>query len=196
MQLEAARKLAEETVAWMRPFCERVEIAGSIRRVRPTVKDLEIVAVPRRETRPGADLFATEGPVNALFEDWAHTACIGGHLEWIKPGTSEVISWEPKPDGRYWAALIDGQVKLDLFLTSELNFGLIYLIRTGSAEFSKAVVTHARQIGMRSSYGELIGRQGIIPTPEEADVFRALGLEWVEPERRTGPEAVRQRAAR
>lgn len=39
MQLNQARELAANLVEQMRPYCERVEIAGSIRRHKPEVAD-------------------------------------------------------------------------------------------------------------------------------------------------------------
>jgi DNA polymerase/3'-5' exonuclease PolX len=45
--LAAARKLAEETRDYLREFCTRVEIAGSVRREKAMVGDIELVYVPR-----------------------------------------------------------------------------------------------------------------------------------------------------
>lgn len=49
----------------MKPFCEKVRVAGSIRRGKPEVKDIELVAIPKWENRQSADfLFAQSEPVN------------------------------------------------------------------------------------------------------------------------------------
>lgn len=200
MELGRARKLAERLRTEMAPFCARVEVAGSIRRGRPEVKDLELVATPNWGEQPGADLFGTPEPVNLLYQ-WAlgqkaSGSDYGRELTWIKPGTNEIVPWQPKPDGKYWRAVLAEGIKLDLFLTAAEQFGIIYLIRTGSAEFSQAVVTHAKRIGKPCHDGALRESASIvaaaIPTPEESDVFRALGLQSVPPEKRTGPEAVRR----
>ncbi len=47
MPLDYATEIAEKTLAQLEPYCERIEIAGSIRRKRPEVKDVEIVLIPR-----------------------------------------------------------------------------------------------------------------------------------------------------
>lgn len=47
MEHSAALKIAEGLVCEFGPYCERVEIAGSIRRGKAEVGDIEIVAVPR-----------------------------------------------------------------------------------------------------------------------------------------------------
>lgn len=47
-----ALAVAEELVAALRPACERLEIAGSLRRGKAEVGDVEILFVPRVEERP------------------------------------------------------------------------------------------------------------------------------------------------
>jgi len=47
MELEKAQKIANEIKALLEPHCWEVEIAGSIRRQRPWVNDIDIVLVPR-----------------------------------------------------------------------------------------------------------------------------------------------------
>ena len=75
---------------------------------------------------------------------------------------------------------------MDIFLASERNFGAIELIRTGSAEFSEAVVTHAKRIGrpMKDGFFHIAGVE--IETSTEQSVFDLLSLEFVRPEKRTG----------
>jgi DNA polymerase/3'-5' exonuclease PolX len=91
-----------------------------------------------------------------------------------------------KPDGKYWRGLVDEQIKLDLFIAGADNFGIIYVIRTGSAEFTTALVTHAKRIGVPSVDGYLTRNGERLATPEERDVFNVLNLEYVEPEMRRG----------
>ena len=50
MKYEEALKIAEEVKALLAPHCLRIEIAGSIRRKKPEVKDIEIVAYPSPTT--------------------------------------------------------------------------------------------------------------------------------------------------
>lgn len=46
MKLKDANLIAEKYLAILKPFCKRIEIAGSIRREKPEVKDIELVAIP------------------------------------------------------------------------------------------------------------------------------------------------------
>ncbi len=198
---DCARALLDE----MRPYCERCHIAGSVRRRKPECKDIEIVAVPRwKREHDLASLFVESVSVNLLFR-WAQQSAV----KWIKPGVSEVVSWTIKPVGKYWRGLLSSGIKLDLFLASPDNFGLIYLIRTGAAEFSSAILGYAKNHTPyqteRSYYDEhrlkgetesyLVERATghRVLTPEESDVFALLGLEYVEPQLRLDGRAIRRK---
>lgn len=109
-------------------------------------------------------------------------------MQWIKPGVPDVVPWRPKPDGKYWRGLLPSGAKLDLFLTTPEGWGIILLIRTGSAEFSQAVVTHAKRIGRPVENGRLTIGGVPVQTREESDVFETLGLRYVEPRNRNGWE--------
>ena len=49
MNLEQAQKVAGDLVAELAPFCERVEPAGSIRRRKSWVNDIDLVIIPRNQ---------------------------------------------------------------------------------------------------------------------------------------------------
>lgn len=176
MNLERAQKYAEKLVEQMRPFCETVEIGGSIRRGKSEVKDIEIIAVPRWEEEWRSSLLPEQ--VNLLHE-WSLQR---QRIRWIKPGTGNIVSWQPKAEGKYWRGLIDEQIKLDLFLASPQNFGIIFAIRTGSAEFTTALVTHAKKIGLPCVEGYITRDGKRLPTPDEQTVFDLLNLEYIEPQ--------------
>lgn len=179
----------------IQPFCTRLAIAGSIRREADEVKDIEIVCLPRIETKLHAVGLFGDGELlsrNAL-HDWA--IGFGCPIRWIKPATSEIIDWAPKPDGKYWRGLIRdadaGDVKIDIFIPRPKNWGITLLVRTGSAEFSQAVAAHALRTGRKLDDGGLLKYGVPVATDEEADAFKHLGLLWTEPRDRTGARAVR-----
>jgi DNA polymerase/3'-5' exonuclease PolX len=180
MRLARAEQIARTLADEMSPHCSRVEIAGSIRRGCPEVKDIELVAVPTwKEEETSEGLFAEQVQVNLLHR-WAERS--GVH--WIKPGTSQIVPWHVKEDGKYWRGLLPTGIKLDLFIADSENFGLIFAIRTGSAEFTTALVTRARDLGLPSVDGYLTRGGERVATPEERDVFELLRLEWIDPGRR------------
>src|SRR5215213_6620719 len=106
MRLREAQGVAERLAGLMSPFCLRVEVAGSIRRACPEVKDVELVAVPRWLERPAAapSLFAEEAERVNLLHGWAVSEAEAAGVCWIKTGTAEVVDWEPKAGGKYWRA--------------------------------------------------------------------------------------------
>jgi len=46
MELEKAQKIAEGIVARLEPYCQRIEVAGSIRRQKDWVNDIDLVLIP------------------------------------------------------------------------------------------------------------------------------------------------------
>ena len=45
--LERAQKVADAVVKHLSPYCERIEVAGSIRRRKPWVNDVDLVLIPK-----------------------------------------------------------------------------------------------------------------------------------------------------
>lgn len=161
---------------------ERIEIAGSIRRNRPDVGDIELVAVPRTET--AADGMFDVQVVNLLTDRL--DALVAERRLLSHPD-------DPKRGDRY-SKLVDPEsgLQLDLFSASEESFGLIYLIRTGPADYSKRFVTDLRRRSLHVGSGQLHrGSLGcgayvcdVVPTRSEAAVFEAAGWPFVVPELR------------
>jgi DNA polymerase/3'-5' exonuclease PolX len=75
---------------------------------------------------------------------------------------------------------------LDLFMADAGNWGLIFAIRTGSADFTRYILaTGWVKAGYCSDEGRLRARDGtIVPVREEHDLFALLGIPWVNPEAR------------
>jgi DNA polymerase/3'-5' exonuclease PolX len=182
--LAEAERLAEELVEMLRPASERIEIAGSIRRRKADVGDIELVAVPR--TRPVRDMFGRAG---AMVADE-----LGELLDRLL-AEGRVQMRPPKRWGTRFKAMIYRGVPVDLFsVLQPAQWGVVFCIRTGPAEFSRRFVTHRRRGGMLPEW--LVVREGalwqrmpdrllkLVEAPEEGDVFRLLGIEYVPPEAR------------
>lgn len=170
MSLSFARGLARRMVELLAPACERIEIAGSIRRCKPEVSDIEIVLIPK--------------PVQDLFGDPVFGAAR------IEAALLEAGFALSKNGELYKQAhLPGGTVHFDIFLTTPQKWGMIYVIRTGSADFTRWLVTSKQQGGalpsnMKASDGRIWYGDAPMDTQEETDVFQALGLDWIEPEQR------------
>jgi len=158
-----AVRLMEE----LAPFVTRAEIAGSIRRNRDQVGDIEIVAIPAPDPA-GGDLFgvATVHP---------------GFVAAVERYTAVKGS----PTGRYTQRILPDGINLDLFIARPENWGLILAIRTGSAEYCRRVLAPAWvHSGFRSVDGMLVRNGRQVPVYEEGQLFRLCGLPWVRPEDR------------
>lgn len=197
MKLSKARMAALATVEHLRDYClNPPEIVGSVRRGCPEVKDIEILVIPKYEAGPdpnaGLSLF-DEVPIvqiNRLHEWATSKRC---PIQWIKTGVQEIIPWRIEPDGKQWKGLLVTGIKLDLFIANSDNYGAKQLIRTGSADFSRAMMVYASQhTEYQFAGGYLCKGKDRMITPTEETVFEFLGLRYVEPAQRTGPQAIKR----
>lgn len=118
MKLAAAQSIAERLLEEMTPYCERISIAGSVRRRRPEVGDIEIVAIPKPyETGMFASGIAT------VLDRWP---VVRGQLPC-----------------RYTQRILPEGIALDFFVAEPANWGLILAIRTGPAKFSHEILARA-----------------------------------------------------
>jgi DNA polymerase/3'-5' exonuclease PolX len=160
MQLDKALEIAEKTKELLAPYCERIEIAGSIRRKKPEVKDIELVAIPKHY-----DVGLFENGIATIVNQWKK---VKGELPC-----------------KYTQRLLPDGITLDLFFANKENWGLIYALRTGSADYShKVLATGWVKLGYNSEGGQLSINGKEINIPEEKDLFKLIGITYIEPELR------------
>lgn len=183
MPLSQADRYAGQIVEALRPHCERIEVAGSVRRRRPEVGDLEVVVIPKPY---GVGLF--ESGLVAIVNRWPkvkgnlgpgcrYTQRMVPLVAPLEMDLSSIAGDAPKAVGH---------VKLDLFFAEPRNWGLILAIRTGSADYSHRVLARGwRRAGYKSWDGilhsSLCDKREV---PEEEDLFRLIGIPWIPPEDR------------
>jgi DNA polymerase/3'-5' exonuclease PolX len=176
MKLEQARKIAESLRSDLEPYCERIEIGGSIRRRKLEVKDIELVVIPKFGDFPTGQMSLDGDPLtsyeNLLFE---HIAANREEYRIIKMGVK-------------YAQIHKSSMMIDVFTATPETWGYIFLLRTGPAEFSKWVVTELKKRGYTLKRGAVWATDSLgllqCDTPSERDVFRMLGIDWIEPEYR------------
>lgn len=177
--LAEAALVATAIVETLRPACERIEIAGSIRRRKPEVSDIELVCVPRLVDGPSVDLFAAP-PKESLLDIFLLDLERSGRL--VQHPTSRADGERYK---KRWAPRAGMQV--DLFIVppgGPAEWGVIFAIRTGPADYSARAVTALHDHGLRSVDGRILRGNEVMPCPEEADFFRLAGLPLLPPEER------------
>jgi len=167
--LGRARRIAERIRKLFAPHCQRIQIAGSIRRKKRDIGDVEIVCIPTA----GIDLFGKSSGRNEFF------------LQKSIPELGKRIKGDLYR-GKYIQYLLPEGIKLDLFIADQKNYGLILAIRTGSALYSHHVLARGWvKAGYQSENGYLRDRSGkMIDIPEEEDLFRLIGIPYIPPEAR------------
>jgi len=160
MEYTKALEIAEKIKAELSPHCERIEIAGSIRRKKPEVKDIEIVAIPKPY-----EIGLFESGIATIVNQWEK---VKGELPC-----------------KYTQRILTEGIKLDLFFAVHANWGLIYAIRTGSADYSHKVLASTWvKKGYKSIDGHLTWNENRVLVAEEKDLFERIGIPFIEPEKR------------
>ena len=184
IELSEARSIADKVLVHVKPAMARIEVAGSIRREKPVVGDIELVAIVEDRDK-----------LYKLLADVGQT---------IKPGVPGVIPWTPKPDSRYVRVRLNEGMNLDLFIASPDNWGGLFLMRTGSATgsdgnaFNGFVPRIFKRWKTLSGGGRMTeamptmpdGTQ--LPVPEEQDFFDLLEMDFVPPVERADHKAIKK----
>ncbi|HRF46692.1 MAG TPA: hypothetical protein PLC98_03625 [Anaerolineales bacterium] len=194
-----AASAAERLRSWLAPACELAVVAGSLRRGKPRVKDIDLVVKPC----PDGDLFSSD-PNRPRLADLLADAIAAGWLRQAGANGERLKRLEIRSEVHYpGAATSAPNYKTDVaWIKAELHivrppaqFGLVQLLRTGPAEYSQWIVTSKAQGGALPGHvmidqAALWQRTDrgtpavVIPTETEADVCAALGIDLVDPELR------------
>lgn len=199
--LSDALRASDVLLELLDPVCERVEIAGSVRRRREDVKDIEVVAVADTRSVKQNGLFGFEAEVDRLERLCSFAAA--GEIETLRRAEPAAKPNGEKPRRFAWGEKYKRLIVLsrerwfcvDLFITTAPQWGAQFAIRTGPAEFSKVLVTSREQGGAmpprhRQHDGFLQRLRSAddwqnIDTLEEQDYFDALGVPCWEPRLRS-----------
>ncbi len=163
MTLEAADKIAAKVLAELAPLCDRLEVAGSIRRRRDHVNDVDIVCLTKtyeavRDRIRRSCRLLTDGPQTIIAE---------------LPNKVQLDVWFARPDGR------------DLFAPQPTNYGTLLLCRTGSKQFNIWFANQARAQGLRwNPHAGMFCGDKLIASATEQEMFASLGLAFIPPEDR------------
>lgn len=189
-----ASQVARRFLSYIEPHCEKLVVAGSLRRRATLVGDVEVVCVPRTETVEDVvpDLFGetvTERTVDLLHEAMERLLQAGVVRQRLT--AKGETRW-----GELTKYLVFEDVPIDLFATDADRLGWTLMLRTGPAEFSRQLVverghkTKDRRDGLLPTH--LRVDQGLvsrmsgqhIPTPDEETVFELFKLPYRAPEHR------------
>ena len=181
ISLAHAMHYATEAYDLVRPWCSRIEVAGSIRRRAGTVGDVELVVVPLAThdmlgSAVGDQLTEYLGAaISDGADGWAYRLAEDGGRAGFGPMNK---------------LLLLDRFPIDIFTATPENWGMTMFIRTGPKEWNVRAMSRFQQLGMAGhAYGG-VTRDGVeVTCPAEMDVFRLLGWEWTDPQMRTAVTA-------
>lgn len=162
------------------PYCERIEIAGSIRRYKPEVGDIELLYIPKFEGRPDG-LF--DHKEVSLVDECLDEMLKTGELR-KRPSKTGVFTWGAQ--NKLGIHVATG-IPVDFFATDAVRWWVALVIRTGSKETNLRLTTGAQKRGGQiHAYGSGVtfkdGRE--ITATSEKDVFDMCGVPYLPPEKR------------
>jgi len=165
MKLDDALIIAGQVHKHVNVYCDKIEIVGSMRRSKNVVNDIDFVC-----------LVASD-------KNWKALKLTMEHVMYAKiESAGKAIMKCDIPQ------IIDGKktfVRVEFYRGNESNYGILKLIRTGSAKQNEYLANLALKNGMQLKYSVgLMQNQEILAGADEYEVFRALGLDFVLPQAR------------
>jgi DNA polymerase (family 10) len=160
LSLKEAETTAEQIKTAVATHCDKLEIAGSIRRQKPIVHDIDFVAVAKSDA------------------DWQKISETLKHMKAKLDcsGNSVIKALLPYNNSLF---------QVDFYRAQPSTFGIHLLVRTGSAEHNTWLASLAISKGMRIKYSEGLIKEGTVIAGEtEKGVFEALGLPYPLPSQR------------
>jgi DNA polymerase (family 10) len=156
-RLDTAFEAAEELVAWLREFkaVEQVTPAGSLRRGRETVGDLDLL-VTGRDHAGTAEHFVTFPGVAAI----------------LAKGEDKV------------SVKLKNDLQVDVRLLDRSASGAALQYFTGSKEHNVALRDRAKRRGWKLSEYGLFHGDKVLASRTEEEIYAKLGLPWIPPELR------------
>lgn len=160
MRLEEATTIAEKVKESLSPYCEKLEIAGSIRRRKPVVHDIDMVLIEK----PEAALI-----LSSLIASMGRMELNGDKLK------------------RLWYGDKLPSISIDIYIATPATWATLLLIRTGSKENNIRLASLAKRRGwqLKANGDGLFNERGErIAGETEQSIYEALGIPYQEPNER------------
>jgi len=167
MELERAQTIADDLLKRLYSYCQRIEVAGSVRRQKPEVGDIELLCIPKYVA--GVDQLDKE--IGALFVQQV-----------LGFRRNKLGSRVYGPKNKLLRHLESG-IGVDIFSTDEQCWPIALVVRTGGKETNMRIATAALRKRWRfHAYGSGFSTpDGEIVCHSEREVFEAVGLPYQEP---------------
>jgi DNA polymerase (family 10) len=164
--LAVAKKIVEE----LRPACDRIEIAGSLRREACKVHDIDIVLL--RKDTPQEFALRDLTPLDDLLRQ-----LIDRHSLAPMRGKEKIKCF----------IATKTQIPVDLYFATRDTWATLLLVRTGSKEHNIKLAQRAKELGMRlrASGDGIEGANGrLLKVSSEEELFSLLQLRYLGPSER------------
>lgn len=177
----AAVEVARQICDALKPLTERLICAGSLRRRKPEVGDIEIVYIAKLgEVGNGSELipFTTQGNlVNQQLDHWLRFGVIRKRLN-----SQGVCTWGEQ---NKLAVAVASGIPIDFFEGNLENWWTLLVCRTGSAAHNEKICNAAVARGLRwdpySGFRDRKSGRLLYVPKSERDVFTRVGLPYLEP---------------
>ncbi len=150
-----AELLVKPMVDFLKNKMEELTVAGSFRRKKDTVRDLDLVAVSSNP-KQAMDLFTGYHEVERV-----------------------VVNGETRSSVK-----LRSGIQVDLRIVNKEEFGAALMYFTGSREHTIALRALAQERGFKLNEYGIYKNNRLIASKTEKDVYKALNLEFIEPELR------------
>lgn len=182
--LKKAEEVAKHLRTLLTPCCKCIVVAGSIRRRRPAVGDVELLCIPL--VMSTSDMFG--GPTDRVdMLDLALQELVReGILAYRLNSKGKHVGYGPKNKFLLHVASGSG-IPVDVFSTTEEGWAMSLVVRTGSAAFNKRLMAAAQALGMRGhAYGSGFSMPdgSTLVCQSEKEVLAAVGWPYIPPEER------------
>lgn len=183
----AALRVAKELCDLLRPHVATwpdntpcLIVAGSLRRRKAEVGDVEILFIPKLGAGAKSDLFSEAKPADLT--ELAIGQLLSSGVLAKRPNKEGNPTWGPK---NKLAVHVASGIPVDLFATTEANWFVSLVIRTGGKD-TNLILTHtARKLGFTlHAYGDGVSSltgDAKIPATSERHVFQLCGVNYLEP---------------
>lgn len=156
MDLERAQIIADNVVSRLSPYCSRIEVAGSVRRKKATVNDIDFVLIPTDPWQLQSEIMRLGG---------GQVKMSGSKITRLSYNGVQVDLYFATPET--WATLL-----LIRTGSTESNIRLTTLAK------KRGWHLHASGLGLFNEKGERIAGD------TEDSIFEALGIPYQRPEER------------
>jgi len=174
MPLAKAEAVAAIVAEELSPYCTAVHVAGSVRRRKPVVHDIDLVVCPHLRMSTGRKPRLVWAPEFLTKMQTCERWLLGNKHP---SDTTKAFTVHSRKDGR---------LKIQIFACQPDQLGWILALRTGPEDFTTPLVSICKRRPIPHCFedGWLWRMEGDerekVLTPDEATLFRALQLPFIE----------------